>query len=533
MPATFRRAGQHSYEPLPRASFESDDLPDLERSASNASWMSRFAESLPLKRMSSASTYTHYITPRRRKRSLLRAVYWCLCVSPYICITLVLLVSLFFPSYTKPPPHYRELYQASVRSSEPGRANPHNEKIFIVASLYEKAGELTSGAWGDAVLSLVDLLGPDNVYLSVYEDNPSEATLNSLNTFKSRVNCNSSIIGEELDLKTLPRVPLPNGTTRLKRIAFLAEVRNRALAPLETSPVRFDRLLYINDVVFNPIEAAQLVLNTNTDPTTGRASYSAACAVDFINPFKFYDRYATRDMDGYTTGIPFFPWFTSAGSAISRTAVLANSDAVPVRSCWGGMTAFDAKWFQHRQYPNNTDIESTIDNTTLAPLRFRYEKATFWDSSECCLIHADLAYLSSGTGMPANSNIYMNPYIRVAYDSSTLSWLSLSRRPEYLYSVIHDWLNKWIGFPGTNERMNEEPGETYTDTMWAYDDPERAFAPNASGTEVFKGHWEKKEHVALPGGFCGGRQLLVINEDRTQGEGKWGKILAPSPPERR
>ena len=57
-------------------------------------------------------------------------------------------------------------------------------------------------------------------------------------------NClgNSTIVYEDLDLSTLPRITLPNGETRVKRITFLAEVRNRALAPLNTSDVRFDRL---------------------------------------------------------------------------------------------------------------------------------------------------------------------------------------------------------------------------------------------------------------------------------------------------
>ncbi len=124
----------------------------------------------------------------------------------------------------------------------------------------------------------------------------------------------------------------------MKRIAFLAEVRNRALRPLEADPTtRYDKLLFINDVFFNPIDAVQLLFSTNVG-SSGRAEYGAACAVDFINAFKFYDRFATRDFEGYTMGIPFFPWFTDAGEAVSRRDVLEGKDAVRVRACWGGMT---------------------------------------------------------------------------------------------------------------------------------------------------------------------------------------------------
>lgn len=326
---------------------------------------------------------------------------------------------------------------------------------------------------------------------------------------------------------------LPEGSTRLKRIAFLAEVRNRALAPIDSVGTAFDRILYINDVIFNPIDAAQLLFSTNVD-ASGRANYGAACAVDFINAFKFYDRFATRDLDGYNMGIPFFPWFTSAGTSTSRKHVLAGSDAVPVRSCWGGMTAFEAKWFQDQSrldssLSSNTTAPSSSDSALVpAPLRFRAEEATFWDSSECCLINADLQYLRTGTGMPTDSGIYVNPYIRVAYDPRTLSWLSLTRRPERLYACIHDILNKIVGFPQYNPRQLEEPGKTYTDTVWQYDDPSAALSSNATSSIKAKGHWEKVEHVAKPGGFCGGCQLLFINEDT--GKGKWGRIAAPAPP---
>lgn len=183
---------RHDYEQLPRTSFEALDLPfpELKRSVSASSWLSTLSSRLPgMKTLSDRATYTHLVTPRRRKRSLLRALYYTLFAFPYLCAFLVLVAGTFFPSYTHRPAHYIDLQQRAANGTDPGRANPHGEKVFIAASLYEGEGQLTSGAWGRSVLDLIDLLGPDNVHLSVYEDNPTEAAKQSLASFRKNVTC--------------------------------------------------------------------------------------------------------------------------------------------------------------------------------------------------------------------------------------------------------------------------------------------------------------------------------------------------------
>ena len=547
------RRSPHEYELLPRASFESEDFLELRRTPSKPSWLNRLSSRVPgVSKLSDRAIYTHYVTPRRRKRSVLRLIYWSIFSVPYILVLLVLVAAIFFPSYTVRPAHYQELRKRALKDTTPGRGNPYHEKVFIAAALSEEKGHLTSGAWGKAVLQLVDLLGPANVYLSVYEDNTDAETKLSMTEFRRKATCmsfptfelphtnrvgNATVVYEDLDLSTLPHITLPTGESRLKRIAFLAEVRNRALAPLDTSTTKFDKILYLNDVVFDPIEATQLLFATNID-TTGRANYAAACAVDFIMPFKFYDRFATRDFEGRVTGLPFFPWFTSAGAGTSRKEVMAGKDAVRVRSCWGGMTAFEAKWFQD-QTPVGVDpatasasAQHTSPNPRVSPLRFRYDTNTFWESSECCLINADLQYRRSGKGMPADSGIYLNPFVRVAYDETTLKWLSLIRRPERLYSPIHDILNYFVGFPKEEKRFGEEVGQNVTDTIWVYDDPIKGFAANATQADL-KGHYMNVTRISEPGSFCGSPNLLVINEKPEHGEGAWSKIWVPRPPNRR
>ncbi|KAF1847465.1 glycosyltransferase family 69 protein [Cucurbitaria berberidis CBS 394.84] len=535
------RRSPHEYELLPRASFEGDAFPNhppRAPSTTSPSWFHRWSFRIPgVGKLSDRAVYTHYVTPRRRKRSVLRLIYWSIFSVPYILLLLVLVAGIFFPSYTVRPAHYTELRQRASETTAPGRGNPHREKVFIAAALSEEKGHLTSGAWGRAVLQLVDLLGPENVHLSIYEDNTDAETKLSLTKFRHEATCNATIVFEQLDLASLPRITLPTGETRLKRIAFLAEVRNRALAPIDSNGVRFDRVLYLNDVIFDPVEATQLLFATNID-SNGRANYAAACAVDFIMPFKFYDRFATRDLDGHSTGLPFFPWFTSAGTGTSRSEVIAGKDAVRVRSCWGGMTAFEARWFQDQASvgrgpaTGSTNTHHGSLNPQVSPLRFRYDTDTFWESSECCLINADLQYRRSGQGMPADSGIYLNPFVRVAYDETTLTWLSIIRRPEGLYSLIHDILNYFVGFPDHPQRLGEEPGQFVTDTVWVYDDPIKGFASNATQADL-KGHYMNMTRIAEPGSFCGSRNLLVINEKPEHGPGAWGKIWPPRPPNRR
>jgi len=281
----------------------------------------------------------------------------------------------------------------------------------------------------------------------------------------------------------------------------------------------------LNDVFFDPVDAAQLLFSTNLNPKTGRTDFGAACAVDFINAFKFYDRFATRDLEGEAMGIPFYPWFAVSGRSASRNDVLSQRDAVRLRSCWGGMTAFEGRWFQQNvtspdrpflSFTNNTPhvMPGEIGLNPSGALRFRYEIDPYWDASECCLIHADLQYARSGRDIKDDSGIYMNPYVRVAYDPDTLRWLPWTRRTERLYSGVHHLLNQYVGFPWPNPRISKEPGDTVRERVWVGVD----------------GKYEDIERVAPPGRFCGARGALVLNEDGHGGHNGWMSLAAPPDP---
>lgn len=415
-------------------------------------------------------------------------------------LVLICLTGLFWPSYTHLPPHYKTLRNQVQSSGFPGRGNIDNQKIFIAAVLYDPEGTIANGRWGDAILQLIELLGEQNVFLSIYENNSGQEGENALQALADRVTCNRLIVSEPgLSLGSVPRVAIPGGDMRIRRIDYLAEVRNRALRPLQSANMTYDKILYLNDVIFDPVEALQLLFCTNAD-VDGIAQYRAACAVDFSNAFKFYDTYATRDLEGYGIGLPFYPWFTTAGKAQSRQDVLEGRDAVRVRSCWGGMVAFDARFFQ-----------------SLDPVRFRADSEIFWDASECCIIHADLRDAMPTLEKSHNSGSYMNPFVRVAYDARSHSWLWTTRRFERLYPFIHNILSHLVGFPRYNPRRTEVSGQKIMDTLWVPGD--------GKGKE---GKVRTAEREAGNDGFCGRRGLEVLVEKRMSGQDGFEPIKVPA-----
>lgn len=423
-----------------------------------------------------------------------------------IILALVLLTSIFRPSYTSPPSHYATLRDAVQASNDPGRGNPRNEKVFIAASIYDKGGDLAGGKWGTQLLQLVDMLGDKNVFVSIYENDSGEEGARALRELDGLITSPKAIVFEEhLDLNTLPSVTIPGGEKRIKRIEYLAKARNNALKPLEADPeTRYDKVLYLNDILFDPVDALQLLFSTNVNED-GASQYRAACAVDFDNPFKFYDTYATRDLQGYSMGLPFYPWFTTSGHRESRKDVQSGKDAVRVRSCWGGMVAFDAKYFQSPA-PAST-----------SPARFRSGQDLFWEASECCLIHADIQDPQTNPDEITDTGIYMNPYVRTAYDSRTLSWLGVTRRFEKLYSFIHTVGNHLVGLPWYNPRRMEGPGQSVQETVWVADD-----AADGGGS------FQTVDRIAGNDGFCGRRGLQVIVEHRKPGQKGFESIPVPS-----
>ncbi|KAN0095703.1 glycosyltransferase family 69 protein [Hyaloscypha variabilis] len=445
------------------------------------------------------------------------------------------------------------------------------EKVFIAANIIDR--DLVRGEWGQRVVELVQAIGVERCFVSVY-GGPTDA-LEELDGRLEGVGLGKgkrSVVSEEVvpvDVDAIGKTKLPSGSERVERISFLAEVRNMALRPLESSKETWDKVLFINDVFFDVEGALRLLWGSDGE---GEKETKAVCATDFIEPWKYYDTFATRDTEGYSLGVPIFPWFANVGEAISRKDVLAGKDRVRVKSCWGGMVAFNGRYFQSSP---TTKIPSSSPNAVSLPLKFRSEKEPFWDSSECCLIHADImaasppsSTSSSKNEDPFDTGIYMNPFVRVSYSASTQRSIWLAKRFEALFALLQALINTLAHMPRFNPRRAEVEGQVIEDRLWISLQSGKseeaqvavAMAEFGSGSASTsqrnlegvgergvekrgqvgnlhdKEYWHNEGYyipfnrTARRGGYCGVRQLLVLKEERVEGEGNWDTLRGEIPP---
>jgi len=447
---------------------------------------------------------------RSRARRARKILPWVL-LALLTTSSLTWMVTVFsLPSFVNPPEHYQDLRKRSIETVELGRGNPAHEKVFIAVILHDPEGDLMSGSYSQHILDLIDLLGPDNVFLSVYESDSGELGEAALDEFRSKVTCDHEVVAEPIQpLDDIQIFTISNGNRVVRRIEYLATARNRALAPLNRpGATRYDKILYLNDVIFDPIEAAQLLFSTNVQED-GRAYYNAACAMDFKNPFIYYDTFATKDTEGYGLGVPFYPWFTGEGGSQSRRDVFRGTDHVRVKSCWGGMVAFHASFFQ--KDPNNDDNREIV--------RFRSEYEMDWEYSECCLIYADkeLAMLShSASDQSQSPGFYMNPFIRVAYSEKTFRWLPLLRKFERIILPIQILINHYVGLPSYNERRTVSPEDLLTKRLWAEN--------NVTDSFLEPENWQWKEELAGPGKYCGIKATFILKIDQSVAKDTWERL---------
>ena len=185
------------YELLTRASSDSiRSLPSSGRGNHNSpsfSWYLRLSVWIcaQLPPRPTRIFYSKISSSRKSRRLLLRAVFWLLVTTPCLIISLIAFTAALNPSYTHPPDHYKVLQKKCQGPKQLGRGNINNEKIFIAATLYDVEGALVDGNWGSAVLELVNLLGPDNVHLSVYENDPDAGAKASLESLAKDLSCKS------------------------------------------------------------------------------------------------------------------------------------------------------------------------------------------------------------------------------------------------------------------------------------------------------------------------------------------------------
>jgi len=348
------------------------------------------------------------------------------------------------------------LLQADLANREPPRPS---ERIYI-ASLHWNSESILRSRWNTALVHLAESLGPENIYVSIYESgswDDSKDALRELDRELDRIgvqrNITLSATTHQDEISVTPVgdgwIDTPRGNKGLRRIPYLARLRNLALQPLEDlskEGITFNKILFVDDAVFTAKDALTL-LNTNG------GSYAAACALDFSIPPWYYDTFALRDLDGHGHLMQTWPFFRSS---VSRDAMVSFLP-VPVASCWNGMVSMAAEPF----------LSST-------PLRFRgipdSLAISHLEGSECCLIHAD-------NPLSAQKGVYLNPNVRLGYDGSSFDtvrpiqyWLSFwqiaralwenrlrrwTTSPIFKESVVHKRVQKWKNL----NKQNHEPGE--------------------------------------------------------------------------
>ena len=105
-----------------------------------------------------------------------------------LVLGLVLVVeSVMWAPYQQPPRHYDRLARRIRHSKEPCRGNPHDEKIFIASNIENE--KMIRGPWGEALRELVEILGGQNVFVSIYENSGEEGPRDGLRELQAKLSC--------------------------------------------------------------------------------------------------------------------------------------------------------------------------------------------------------------------------------------------------------------------------------------------------------------------------------------------------------
>ncbi|KAI9663435.1 MAG: hypothetical protein M1829_006073 [Trizodia sp. TS-e1964] len=344
-----------------------------------------------------------------------------------VLLTLTLLDSISLYCKSTPP-------AARPALRTPGRPQ---QKLFI-ASTHWNNEPILRKYWNNAVVKFARDYGPENVYVSVYESgswDDSKGALRDLDARLEEIGVQRSIVLDSTthqDEISKPAegdgwVEAPKKGKTLRRIPYLAKIRNLSLGPLEELARQgtvFDKIVFLNDVVFTlsirgATEQTDDVLNLLY---TRDGNYAAACALDFHDPPIFYDTFALRDSAAHPAVSQHFPYF---GTMASRHAIITGQP-VPVQSCWNGMAIFAAAPFTAS--PTSKALRFRGISDALA--RYHLE------GSECCLIHYD-------NPLTALQGVWVNPNVRVGYNgeayarvTSSVPWPSPGQR------VIGVWRNR-------------------------------------------------------------------------------------------
>ncbi|KAI2793731.1 hypothetical protein POX_a00315 [Penicillium oxalicum] len=341
---------------------------------------------------------------------------------------------------------------------------PHRTERIYIAMVNWNNEYILRSHLSKAITELSWKLGPENIYISIYEsgsyDNTKGALVEldaELEQLKVPRNITLSYVSHADEIAAPPDgegwVVTPRGKKELRRIPYLSRVRNHSLESLRRlakQGTHFDKILFLNDVVFTSNDVLEL-LNTN------HGDYAAACSLDFSKPPFYYDTFALRDSHGHEAVTPIWPFFRDASSRHAMKKLLP----VPVKSCWNGMgifhhSSFEKELVQISKCSANHGVVVAMPAAPFfasPPLRFRGIPDSLashhLEGSECCLIHAD-------NPLSRDHGVYLNPRVRVGYTTAayvavnpTLNWLTPRA---VLQGLWWNRISRWTNFAYFKER---------------------------------------------------------------------------------
>ena len=185
--------------------------------------------------------------------------------------SLFLLLPAFLYLFLMLPLSLRHAHNTSLARYDASISHLPAPRVFI-ASMLANCGPLLRTYWIPSLLDLIDHLGPENVFVSILENGSVDDTREVL--YELRANLSARAVpfsfrfeesfrdGVEFERTgLLTRLLGEEGTGDNwiwttngwfpRRISYLAQLRNMVLEPLRQPSRRYDKILFINDVIFS------------------------------------------------------------------------------------------------------------------------------------------------------------------------------------------------------------------------------------------------------------------------------------------
>ena len=159
---------------------------------------------------------------------------------------------------------YRSTYPR-LKTTRRGQELTGVRSVYIASSQWN-SGTLLEEHWVPSLLQLISDLRAANisVFVSIYENGSWDSTKSVLHQLRQTLESSGVQHSVNIDDTSHEQIIARNASSsgwldtaygkEMRRIPYLASVRNEALKPLSTlseSGTKFDKILYINDVVFS------------------------------------------------------------------------------------------------------------------------------------------------------------------------------------------------------------------------------------------------------------------------------------------